>query len=100
MPPPPKESAPPRVRREEPAATTREPAFVGSLTMVSNPAGAQVFLDGKPLGTAPVAAADLRAGSHVLRMDLDGYERWSAAVQVVTNKNVNITARMQPSTSR
>ena len=68
--------------------------------MVSNPAGAQVFLDGKPLGTAPVAAADLRAGSHVLRMDLDGYERWSAAVQVVTNKTVNITARMQPSTSR
>ena len=99
MPPPPKETAP-RARREEPVATTREPAFVGRLTMVSNPAGAHVFLDGKPLGTAPVAAADLRAGSHVLRMDLDGYERWSAAVQVVTNRTVNITARMQPSTSR
>jgi hypothetical protein len=81
-------------------ATPRAPAFVGRLTMVSNPAGAQVFLDGKPLGTAPVAAADLRAGSHVLRMDLAGYERWSAAVQVVSNKTVNITARMQPSTSR
>jgi len=84
---------------QAPVAPSKD-AFVGAITIDSYPVGAQVFLDGRPLGQTPVAAADMRAGSHVLRLDLDGYERWSAAVQVVTYKTVTVTAQLQPLSSR
>jgi hypothetical protein len=84
---------------QAPAAPAKD-AFVGAITIDSSPVGAQVFLDGRPLGQTPVTASDMRAGSHVLRLDLDGYERWSAAVQVVTYKTVNVTAQLQPVATR
>ena len=84
---------------QEPVASSKD-AFVGAITIDSYPVGAHVFLDGRLLGQTPVAASDMRAGSHVLRLDLDGYERWSAGVQVVTYKTVSVTARLQPVATR
>jgi PEGA domain len=37
---------------------------VGSLVVISQPAGADLMIDGKPSGKAPATAADLPAGNH------------------------------------
>jgi hypothetical protein len=70
--------------------------FRGAISVESQPAGAQVSIDGRPVGVTPLAGWELAAGSHVVRIDLDGYERWSTAIQVVTDKTVNVVTNLQP----
>jgi hypothetical protein len=70
--------------------------FRGAISVESQPAGAQVAVDGRPVGVTPLAGWALAAGSHVVRIDLDGYERWSAAIQVVADKTVNVVTNLQP----
>jgi hypothetical protein len=69
--------------------------FVGSLVIESQPSGADVFVDRGRVGMSPIRLSRLRAGSHTVRIDLDGYERWSRAVAVVTNQSTRITAMME-----
>jgi PEGA domain len=72
------------------------PAFVGAVAVDSEPTGAAVFIDGESVGVTPLVNWELRAGSHVVRVEVDGYERWSTAIQVVTQKTVNLVATLQP----
>src|SRR5450756_1795598 len=44
----------------------------GKLSIVSNPAGAQVFLDGKSRGITPLKIDSLPVGDYVLTLKLDG----------------------------
>ena len=44
---------------------------------------------------SPIRLSKVRAGSHTVRIDLDGYERWSRAVAVVTNQSTRVTAMME-----
>ena len=105
--------APPLVPRSEPeeavvasrpsparAADTREsprPTFyVGTLLVVSQPAGASVFVNGKPMGVTPLKIADQRAGSLALRITRDGFQRWTAAVQVPAGQSTQVTATLLP----
>jgi hypothetical protein len=69
--------------------------FVGSLVIESQPSGAAVFVDRGRVGMSPVRLSKVRAGSHTVRIDLDGYERWSRAVAVVTNQSTRVTAMME-----
>jgi TonB family protein len=66
------------VRLPAEAAASRE----GVLLVDSEPAGAQVYLDGKPLGTTPVAGIEVSFGRHVLRIEKEGREPVSAEVVV------------------
>lgn len=70
--------------------------FRGAISVESQPAGAQVSVDGRPVGVTPLVGWELPAGSHVVRIDRDGYERWSAAIQVVTEKTVSVVTNLQP----
>jgi PEGA domain len=69
--------------------------FVGSLMIESQPSGADVFVDRGRVGMSPIRLSKVRAGSHTVRIDLNGYERWSRAVAVVTNQSTRVTAMMQ-----
>jgi hypothetical protein len=55
-----------------------------------------VFVDGAPIGITPLTKWELPAGSHVIRVELDGYTRWSAAVQIITAKTLRLVANLQP----
>jgi hypothetical protein len=35
-------------------------------------------------------------GSRAVRIELDGYEAWTSAVQVVTNTSTNVRAALKP----
>ena len=58
----------------------------GQLTVESRPAGAQVFIDGRLVGTTPLSLAEVPAGDHALHLDHDGYRRWSSAIRIVASQ--------------
>ncbi len=71
----------------------RKPAFItvnginsrgqsGMLQIRSEPAGADIFIDGVMNGKTPVDELVAKTGSHSLLLHLDGYQNWSAAADV------------------
>jgi len=88
--PPQASPAPPR----SPSAGTTP--FRGSLIVSSQPPGAYVSLNGRRAGTTPLVLKNQRVGSRAVRIELDGYEAWTSAVQVVTNTSTNVRAALKP----
>jgi hypothetical protein len=80
-----------------PAAATPGTAgrFVGALTVISRPPGATVFLDGRQVGSTPLQLPSLDAGSHAVRLELDGYRHWSSSVRVVAAEQNRVTASLE-----
>ena len=84
------------------AAATPEPAtpgtmgrFVGTLYVDSRPSGARVFVDGKLVGTTPLAMPSVAAGEHAVRLESDGYRRWTSSVRVVASEQNKVTASLE-----
>jgi serine/threonine protein kinase len=80
-----------RVRESKPAAAE---VFVGSLSIESRPPGATIYLDDRRVGTTPAVLASVPVGSHVVRLELPGYQRWSAAVTVTAGERSRVTASL------
>lgn len=58
----------------------------GAVSVVSNPPGAKVSLDGRLLGVTPIIIKDLVRGKHVVRVDADGADPWVRVVDVSPTK--------------
>ena len=71
------------------------PRFHGSLVINSEPLGAMVTLDGKVVGSTPLMLKVVPAGSRVVRIESEGYERWSFAARVVADKVTEVMATLQ-----
>jgi hypothetical protein len=59
-----------------------------TLTVTTNVAGAQVFLNDTPVGTAPLSL-QVERGSYSVRVSAAGYEDYLAAINVYGNAAVN-----------
>jgi DNA repair exonuclease SbcCD ATPase subunit len=95
-------------RRDRPRAVPTAPAagaslpggsnepvrYVGALTVDSQPAGSAVFVDRQLVGKTPLELTRLRAGSHVVRIERDGYDRWTTVVLVAADKQTRVSARL------
>jgi TonB family protein len=68
----------------------------GVLLVDSEPSGAQVYLDGKPLGVTPVAGVEVSFGRHVLRVEKDGREPISAEVEVKREQPLKVLSFSLP----
>jgi hypothetical protein len=78
------------------AGGSKEPVpYVGALTVVSEPAGSAVFVDREFVGETPLELTRLRVGSRVVRIERDGYDRWTTAVLVAADKQTHVSARLQ-----
>jgi hypothetical protein len=51
-----------------------------------------VFLNGRPAGTTPLVLRNLVVGSRAVRIELDGYDTWTSAAQVVTDASTSVRA--------
>ncbi|PYR25234.1 MAG: hypothetical protein DMF98_12915, partial [Acidobacteria bacterium] len=69
--------------------------YTGSLVVESLPAGATVFLDNKAVGKTPLRLNGVHAGEHVVRLERDGYRRWSRAIRVVATERNRVTASLE-----
>jgi hypothetical protein len=61
----------------------------------SLPAGAQVFVDGRSVGYAPLIVADLTPGTHSIRMQLPGYRPWVSAVTLAPGARERVAASLE-----
>ena len=64
----------------------------GSLVVESNPAGADVFIDGARVGTTPIVLPNQREGTRAVRVEAKRHEPWTAAVQIVPGREVSLRA--------
>ncbi|MEJ7602178.1 MAG: PEGA domain-containing protein, partial [Kofleriaceae bacterium] len=65
----------------------------GMLSIVGEPQGAQVRIDGMPAGTLPVQLR-LVPGPHRIRVTQPGYTAFETTVNVGTNRNLPVTAQL------
>jgi hypothetical protein len=93
--------APARARRI-PVRTTPDAAvpvapvrFVGDLSITSTPLGATVFVNGREAGVTPVILREQRAGSVAVQIASDGFERWSASVQIPAGQVTEVVATLR-----
>ncbi|MEJ2514026.1 MAG: PEGA domain-containing protein [Gammaproteobacteria bacterium] len=59
--------------------------------------GAEVFVDGEPVGVTPVEALQLRAGTHQIRITRPRYKAWEQALEVAGGGNERVLqAELEP----
>jgi hypothetical protein len=54
----------------------------GSVSLLSRPAGAEVLMDGRPVGETPITIPGVLPGDHYFSMRADGYRTWSGVLEV------------------
>ncbi len=52
------------------------------LSILTRPAGAEVSIDGRPVGSTPVAGARVSPGPHLVRVAMDGYIAVDSMIQI------------------
>ena len=87
--------APAASDRQE-AATPQRETMMGTLRIASAPQGATVTIDGIPRGVAPLSVSKLRAGNRMVRLELNGYQRWSWAVYVTPSRQTRLNVSLVP----
>ena len=85
----------PSIPAPVPAAAATTAPFVGALSVDSRPQGAAVFIDGKLAGATPLNVAGVPAGEHAVRLEREGYRRWTASVRVVASGQNRVTASLE-----
>jgi hypothetical protein len=96
------EPAPVRMKsasaKTSPSTSSRTRGFrsglTGSLKVTSKPVGALVTLDGRRVGKTPLSIPRVPTGSHVLRLELNGYLVWSWGVSVGANRSEAVTVSL------
>lgn len=73
--------------------------YVGTLSIDAEPGG-DVFVDRRIVGHTPLRVTSLKAGSHLIWIERDGYQRWTRVVQVPADRVSRVWADMEPLTAR
>ncbi|MGE3179807.1 MAG: PEGA domain-containing protein, partial [Vicinamibacterales bacterium] len=68
---------------------------LATLAVESRPPGASVFLNGRRVGMTPLLLDPAPSGSHALRLELEGYRRWTATVRVAAGERNRVTASLE-----
>lgn len=73
--------------------------YVGTLSIDAAPNG-EVFIDRRPAGRTPLRVPNLRAGSHLVWIERDGYRRFTRVVQVPADQVSRVWADLEPLPAR
>lgn len=74
---------------------TAELRAVGGLRFLSSPQGAEVVLDGEPIGTTPMVKEDVEVGEHVVTIRRAGYYDFEQPVKVEGGKLAIVNADLR-----
>jgi formylglycine-generating enzyme required for sulfatase activity len=61
----------------------------GVVTVTSEPAGAQLLVNGQPQGVTPLKA-EVMAGAHPVELRLEGFKTWTTDIQVKANEPLSL----------
>ncbi len=70
----------------QPVSLVADLRAVGKLRMLSNPQGAEILIDGEPVGKTPLERDDIAAGDHVFTFRLKGYYDHKETISVIGGK--------------
>lgn len=70
------------------------PPALGTAALVSEPSGAEVWLDGRRVGTTPFTVRDLQPGTHRFVLRSEGYEDYAAPVRIEAAREARVTATL------
>ena len=70
--------------------------IVGNISVDYQPINAEVWLDGKKLGTSPDVFRNIIIGSHSLELRADGYLSESKTITIEEGKTLSLTGTMTP----
>lgn len=73
--------------------TAKVPDDVGSVSITSDPNGADIYVDDSLTGRTP-ATLKLKPGQHYVRLFMKGYTNWSQQVTVGTGSETQVTATL------
>jgi PEGA domain len=76
--------------------STRPGENTSTISVTSEPTGAQIYLDDSSAGIAPVTLK-LKPGKHSIRAFKKDYQNWLGAVTVEAGQNLSLTVAMQKS---
>jgi PEGA domain len=82
------------------ARATEPTVYKGTLSVNADRPGATVFVNRKSVGTAPVRVRNLRAGSHLVWVESDGYRRWTRVVTVPAERVTRVSVDLEPDTEK
>jgi PKD repeat protein len=68
----------------------------GTLSVSTEPAGAQVYIDDVFHGTSPATVPDLPSGSHTLRFEREGYQNMSMPVSITGGQTTTFSTSLLP----
>lgn len=66
------------------------------LNVISEPNGADVYIDGTKVGNTPYSSNDLTVGDYDLRVEANGYEAQSARIEITKNHKLNASFSLFP----
>jgi len=90
----PRRPAEERIAQSVPQSAPTIESYTGTLVVESLPAGASVFLDNRAVGRTPLTLPRVNAGAHVVRLERDGYQRWTRSIRVVATERTRVTASL------
>jgi hypothetical protein len=70
------------------------PGALTTISVSSNPDGADIYVDGGFIGNAP-AMLKLTPGKHTIKLTLAGYEDWSRDITALTGSEAHLIANFQ-----
>jgi serine/threonine protein kinase len=73
---------------------------VVTVAATSSPTGAALFLDGELLGSTPLTRLRLRSGTHTIKALKEGYETYSAQIDLEKNQSYHLHYNLTPQDSR
>ena len=76
---------------QSPASQT----VLGEISITSNVVDAEISVDGKFIGNAPIASLKLSAGTHLLEVTAQGYAPWKREVTVVQGSATRVVADLE-----
>jgi serine/threonine-protein kinase len=77
-----------------PSPRQRNGRYLASLRVETRPAGAQVFLDGRLVGTSPMVLNEVSVGEHAIRFELPNHRPWTASIRVVAGEANRVAASL------
>ncbi len=71
----------------------------GSISVNSNPRGADIYLDDNYEGLTPLNLTEVPVGSHTIRIELAGYREWISEISVSSGQMSRISVDLEPQPS-
>jgi hypothetical protein len=93
---------PPERRAQVEQIVAEMKALLADVTFTVAPDGAQLSLDGRPLGRAPLPTLGIAAGNHVLEVSADGYRPIKRELMVTAGAPLALAVKLEqiPKTAR